>query len=199
MRPAADASTEFIGALRELLLRIQDSLARTPARQLPVRMTIAGGAALHCYAATRVSRDVDATFSHRLALPDDLVVTYRDADGAAQYLYLDRAYNDTLGLLHEDAAEDAVKLSLPGLDGKILDVRVLSALDLAVSKLARFADVDRQDIEALAKRGLVTARALCKRAEEALVGYVGDLVRVRGAIDTACRLIERHSGTASGT
>jgi len=192
MRPAAEASPEFIEALRRMLLRIQAALADTPKRQLPVRMTIAGGAALHCYLGTRVSRDVDASFSRRLSLPDDCDVVYRDADGLAQYLFLDRTYNSTLGLLHEDADEDAVPLTLPGIDPKVLDVRILTALDLAVSKLARLSDIDRQDIEALARHRLVSAGALRRRAEEALHDYVGDTARVRGAIDTACRLIDRR-------
>lgn len=112
MRPAAEASPEFVGALRQMLLRIQAALADTPKRLLPVRMTIAGGAALHCYIGTRVPRDVDATFTRRLAFPDDIDVVYRDADGLAQYLFLDRAYNSTPGLFHEDADEDAVPLAL---------------------------------------------------------------------------------------
>jgi hypothetical protein len=193
MRPVAEANPEYIEALRELLLRIERTLADSPKRLLPVRMTIAGGAALHCHVGSRVSRDVDATFSRRLALGDDVDVAYRDTDGLAQYLFVDRAYNDTFGLLHEDAGDDAVPLTLSGIDAKVLDVRLLTPLDLAVSKLARFADIDRQDIETLAKRQLITARSLRKRAEEALDNYVGDLSRVRGAIDTACRLIERYS------
>lgn len=193
MRPVADANPEYIGALRELLSRIERTLTESPKRLLPVRMTIAGGAALHCHIGSRVSRDVDANFSRRLALGDDVDVAYRDADGVAQYLFIDRSYNNTLGLLHEDAEDDAVPLTLPGIDAKVLDVRLLTPLDLAVSKLARFADIDRQDIEALAKHQLITARSLRKRAEESLHNYVGDLTRVRGAIDTACRLIERYA------
>jgi len=48
MRPTADVNPEFIDALRAMLLRIQRAVAEIPGRQLPVRMTIAGGAALHC-------------------------------------------------------------------------------------------------------------------------------------------------------
>jgi hypothetical protein len=50
-------------------------------------MFIAGGAALHLYVGARVSKDIDAAFSHRIALPPDLKVSYRDADGAARMLY----------------------------------------------------------------------------------------------------------------
>jgi hypothetical protein len=58
---------------------------------------------MHLYTSARVSRDVDAAFSHRIALPQDLRIGYRDADGKAQTLYLDYQYNDSLVLLHEEA------------------------------------------------------------------------------------------------
>jgi len=67
---------------------------------------------------------------------------------------------------------------------------VLSPVDLAVTKLSRFADQDREDIELLAKRGLIDSASVRKRAEEALGGYVGDVGSVRTSIDIACRLIE---------
>lgn len=51
---------------------------------------------MHFYTGERVSQDIDAAFSRRIALPEDLEVAYRDADGAARMLYLDRQYNDTL-------------------------------------------------------------------------------------------------------
>ncbi|HXK27033.1 MAG TPA: DUF6036 family nucleotidyltransferase, partial [Candidatus Binatia bacterium] len=105
-------------------------------------------------------------------------------------LYLDRNYNDTLGLLHEDAHQDSRPIDIPGIDKKLIDVRVLSPLDLAVSKLSRFADQDREDILLLAKEGLIDSASLRKRAKEALGGYVGDLNQVRNAIEVACRLIE---------
>jgi hypothetical protein len=54
--------------------------------------------------------------------------------------------------------------------------------------------VDRNDIVHLASAGLIKAGALRKRAEEALAGYVGDLARIRGSLDIACRLADsgRH-------
>ena len=72
----------------------------------------------------------------------------------------------------------------------MLDVRLLAPVDLAVSKIARLSDQDREDIAALARAGLVKAAALRQRAEEALGGYVGDVARVRNSIDIACRIAE---------
>ena len=152
---------------------------------LPIRMYVAGGAALHFHTGERVSVDVDAVFSHRIALPDGLDIAYRDEDGTAQLLYFDRQYNDTLGLMHEDAHEDSMHLSLEGVDQSVLEVRVLAPVDLAVSKLGRFSAQDRADVLALARHGLVMADALEQRALEAVGGYVGDLTRLRGHIKAA--------------
>jgi len=201
MRPDPNARPEYLAAFREIIGRIAASLAGSPPRALPVQMYVAGGAALHLYTGERVSRDIDATFSHRIALPENLEVAYRDADGAARLLYFDRQYNDTFGLLHEDAYEDSVALALEGLDATALQVRVLSALDLAVSKLGRFSSQDQQDIESLARHKLVSSVALRRRAQGALRGYVGDTARVQGAIEVAVRVVadlEARGGRARG-
>jgi hypothetical protein len=189
VRPEAWTRPEYVAAFRDLVARIAESLRGVPSRLLPVKMFVAGGAALHFHTGERVSVDVDAVFSRRLALPDDLDVTYRDVDGSTRLLYFDRQYNDTLGLMHEDAQEDSLPLRLPGIDAKVLDVRILTPVDLAVSKLGRFTEQDRADIIALARRGRLTPQDLSARATQALEGYVGDLQRVRGNIATAVKLI----------
>ena len=201
MRPDRNARPEYLAALREILHRIATSLSGSPPRALPVRMYLAGGAALHLYTGERVSRDIDATFSHRIALPENLEVAYRDADGAARLLYFDRQYNDTLGLLHEDAYEDSVPLALEGIDSTALQVRVVSALDLAVSKLGRFSGQDQEDITTLARHKLINSAALRRRADDALRSYVGDTTRIQGAIAVAVRVVadlEARGGRARG-
>ena len=122
--------------------------------------------------------------------PDNLEVAYRDADGAARLLYFDHNYNDSLALMHEDAYDDSQPLALPGVDPGVLDVRLLSPLDLAVSKLGRFAGHDRDDIAALARHGLIEAVSLRQRAQAALTAYVGDTARVQNTIDIACRIVD---------
>ena len=190
MLPDPSARPEYLSAFREIVQRIELALAGSPKRSLPLKMYVAGGAAMHLYTGERVSDDIDAVFSRRVALPEDLEVSYRDADGHARLLYFDRQYNDTLGLLHEDAHDDSIVLQLDGTDPKTVEVRLLSPLDLAVSKIGRLSDQDRDDIAVLARRGLVMSIALRQRAEEAAAGYVGDLERLRNSIDIACRLVE---------
>lgn len=189
MQPDRNARPEYVAAFREIVNRIARPLATLPKRVLPIRMYVAGGAALHMYTGERVSRDIDASFSHRIALPENLEVAYRDADGAARLLYFDRQYNDMLGLLHEDAQDDSIPLALEGIDPGILEVRLLSALDLAVSKLGRFESQDREDIASLARHKLITSTKLRRRAEEALGGYVGDTARLQGSIELAVRVV----------
>jgi hypothetical protein len=173
VQPDKHVRPEFLAAFRELAGRIASTLTQVPKRTLPIRMCVAGGAALHLYTGVRVSADIDASFSHRIALPDDLEVSYVGPDGTAQLLFFDRQYNDTLGI-----------------DSAVLDVRLLSPLDLAVSKLGRFSEQDRSDIVALAKLKLVDSGRLRARAQAALAGYVGDIKRVTGAIDIACRILD---------
>ena len=190
MRPDPSARAEFVAAFREMTARIEHSLSGVAKRALPIRMFVGGGAALHFYTGARVSEDVDAAFSHRIALPEQLDIAYRDADGAARLLYFDYQFNDTLGLMHERAHDDSVPLALDGIDALVLDVRLLSPVDLATSKLGRYMEHDRADIEALAKHGLIKAKALRKRAEAAAGAYVGDVARVHHTIDLACRMVE---------
>lgn len=189
MRPEPYTRREYVAAFTELASRIAATLKDVAPRNLPIHMYVAGGAALHFHTGERVSVDVDAVFSHRIALPDRLDVAYQDEDGAARLLYFDRQYNDTLGLMHEDAYVDSLQLRLPGIDPRVLDVRILTPLDLAVSKLGRFSEQDRADIAALARRGLIDAKSLELRATEALGGYVGDTSRLHGSIASAKKLI----------
>jgi hypothetical protein len=188
MRPDT-ARPEYVAAFTEIAARIAKPLSTLPKRTLPIRMYVAGGAALHFYTGERTSRDVDASFSHRILLPEDLEVSYRDADGAARLLYFDRQYNDSFALLHEDAQEDSVPLRLGGVDPTILDVRLLSPTDLAVSKISRFSSQDREDIVALARHKLIRSTPLRRRAEAALTGYVGNVDTLQKSIDIACRIV----------
>jgi len=189
-KPKAKAQNEYLSAFAEVLSRVQQTLKGSQPDVFPIRMYVAGGAALHFHTGARVTEDVDAVFSKRVLFKEDIEVSYRDPDGRARLLYLDRNYNDTLGLLHEDAYQDSQPVKIPGVDKRLIDVRVLSPVDLAVTKVSRFADQDREDIELLAKRGLIDSASLRKRAEEALGGYVGHVDSVRTSIDIACRLID---------
>ena len=82
--------------------------------------------------------------------------------------------------------ENSVEWQGLGNETRAVQLRVFSPIDLAVSKISRFSEQDRNDILALAERGLFTASQLRTHAEEALQYYVGDTNWVRGTIDLIC-------------
>lgn len=187
--PLLRADPEYLKAFSTIMSRIEHALGAKRAA-MPITACVAGGAALHFYTGVRVSKDIDATLTARVLLdPSDLQVAYRDADGHARLLYFDTQYNDSFALLHQNAYDDAVPIVLEGVDARRLAVKLLTPLDLAVSKLSRFSEQDRLDIRALTRKRLVDATQLRRRAEEALPDYVGNLDRIKTSIDIACRLV----------
>ncbi|MBI1906416.1 MAG: hypothetical protein HYS20_09315 [Rhodocyclales bacterium] len=177
--------TALAEGLRELLRQLQERLAL----RSPVNVFLAGGMAVHLYTANRVTTDVDAEFGSRVFIPNDLIVDVTLEDGTHESVYFDTNYNSTFALMHEDYLDDAIPLDLG-----VAQIRlyVLSPLDLAVSKIARFADNDKEDIAALVRLGLTTADEIEQRATSALAGYVGGqamlLLNLRDAVALARRV-----------
>ncbi len=156
-----------------LALGLQDLFRQLEKRlslRSPINAYLAGGMAVHLYTANRVTTDVDAEFRGRIFLPGDLMVEVTLEDGSQQVVYLDTNYNSTFALMHEDYMDDAIPVDL-GADQ--IRVHVLSPVDLAVSKIARFAENDKEDIAALVRLGLTNADDIERRATSALAGYVG--------------------------
>ena len=141
----------------------------------------------------RPSRDVDASFSLRIHLPADLEESYTDRDSNPASVYLDANYNDTLGPRHEDALADAEPLELAAVDAARVDVRVLTPIDLAISKLGRFGDHDRDDVVAMARAGLLDAGKFERRAKEALKYYVGHPAAPQANLRDAIALIRANA------
>lgn len=188
--------TALAEGMLALFLKLEERLSLSR----PVNVYLAGGMAVHLYTASRVTTDVDAEFGGRVHLPNDLMVEVRLDDGTPQIIYLDTNYNASFALLHEDYLDDAIPVDL-GLHQ--LRVYVLSPVDLAVSKIARLADHDKEDIAALVRRGLTTASEIESRATSALVGYVGGVAMLKLNLGDAlivARDAERQLGcvTANG-
>ena len=61
MRPESYTRPEYVAAFRELAARIAASLEDVAQSALPIRMYVAGGAALHFHTGERVSVDVGDT------------------------------------------------------------------------------------------------------------------------------------------
>jgi hypothetical protein len=65
-------------------------------------------------------------------------------NGKPRLLTLDTNFNDTFGLIHPDYREEAIPLQ-PNSDS-VLWIYLASPVEVAVSKPARFVEVDKTDI-----------------------------------------------------
>ncbi len=192
MLPIFHTHTALAEGLRELFKQLEQRLALGR----PLNVYLAGGMAVHLYTADRVTTDVDAEFGGRVHLPNDLMVEVMLEDGTPQVVYLDTNYNSSFALMHEDYLDDAIPIDL-GVDR--IRVHVLSPVDLAVSKIARFADNDKEDIAALVRLGLTSADAIEQRATSALAGYIGGQAMLKLNLRDAVALARREEGGRSGT
>jgi len=174
--------TALAEGLRKLFKQLEERIALSK----PLAVYLAGGMAVHLYTAKRVTTDVDAEFAGRVFIPNDLMVEITMEDGSSQLIYLDTNYNSTFALMHEDYREDSIPVDL-GLEH--IQVYVLSPVDLAVSKIARLASNDCEDIQELIRLGLTTADEIEQRAKSAVAGYVGGqaalLLNLRDAVALA--------------
>jgi hypothetical protein len=159
------SDTPLFRATLSLLKRIDDSLPT----DFNVDCYIFGGVAIHLYTGERPTTDVDVEFSKRILLQKDFVI-FSDQEESS-LLYIDTQFNTMFALIHEDYQADAIFIHN---EMRKIRLHVISPIDLAVSKLSRFSDIDQADIVALARHGLIDADSLEKRARQALSSYVGD-------------------------
>jgi len=183
--------TALARGLHDLFKQLEQRLSLSK----PLTVYLAGGMAVHLYTANRVTTDVDAEFSGRVIIPNDLMVEITLEDGSPQLIYLDTNYNSTFALMHEDYQDDAIPVDL-GLEH--IQVRVLSPVDLAVSKIARLADNDREDIQALVRLGLTTANEIERRANSALVGYIGGQALLQVNLQDALAIARNEEAHMAG-
>ena len=171
----------LIGHLSELSRRL-GPLAE------PVQAWLAGGFAVHFYTAHRVSDHVDIKWSHKIAIPPNMQTFEIDAPGSAvgeHIVVMDGGVTDAMESFPPDWNERSQKVHW--FDDMVL--HVIDPVDLAVSNEARFTERDREDIQALAERGLIDPDAFAKRADEALENYVGNLTFVRCNVSDATEIV----------
>lgn len=185
---ANKAYPELAAAIAEMVRRIDRLLRMNGYSGEPIKMFLAGGMAINYWCGIRYTEDVDASFSRRIMLSgDELIVQYTRADGRKSHIYLDSAYNPTLALMHEDYEENAVLWPEVGLPNQLVQLHVLAPVDLALSKVSRFSEQDREDIKALAREELINVSAFRERAYEALGAFVGNLIPVKTTIEIVCQ------------
>ena len=143
----------------------------------PVHAYIAGGAAVNHHVGSGMSNYLDIKWSHRIAIPPDLQLFTIESDdpGTRQVIAIDGGFSDVLGSFPPDWEDRAATVAKAG----DIVIHVIDPIDLAVSKVARFQDRDREDIRQLAKAGLVDPAVFAARVKEALDFYVGDTTFVQ--------------------
>ena len=175
-------------ALGEIIRRISAAL---PELKEPVRMYLAGGMAVNFFTGYRPTVDVDASFSHRLLLPraEDLVVSYTGSDGKPKLVYFDLNYSTSFALMHPDFEKDAYRVEGNEFQDPKIQLYVVTPIDLALSKVSRFEENDREDIAELARHNLIDPSALVDRAEVAMEYYIGDPSSLRINLKEALDII----------
>ena len=137
----------FTNAIYEIIRKVDEHNKALNLAEKVV-LYLAGGAAVHFYTNMRVSDDVDVIMEpFRPAIPEYLEAIWTDENDEKKTLVFDYNYNPTLGLLQEDFDYRAQKIKTIG----NIDIHVLHPIDLVITKIARFAANDEQDIEALVK------------------------------------------------
>jgi len=92
--------------------------------------------------------------------------------------------------MHPDYIKDAVEVGR--FEDKLI-LKVLSPIDLVVSKIARFQDNDQSDIAMLAKFGFIDEDECRLRSEEAMVYYIFPENFIRANIEKACQIIQANT------
>ena len=187
----AKSPRELQKALSSILDALDQGLRSGGYRGESIRMYLAGGLAVNFYCGSRYTEDVDASFSKRLLLPaTGLDVPYQGENGKPGLLYFDRQYNPSLGLEHPDAQKDSIEWEDIGNEHRLIQLRVLLPVDVAISKVSRLSSDDYGDILALADEGLIRPDEFRKRGEEALAIYAGNDTEMRSRLTQLAAEIE---------
>ena len=182
----------FSDAIFALLGQLGDVLKARGAPVHSVRAYIFGGCAVHLYAASRVSSDLDVDLLTAVVPRRDLhaakaqvgyVLVQSDAEDVPDLLEFDLTYNATLGPLHEDFESRATELER--LEGSPLVVFLPAREDLALTKLGRLSEADVADILTLMDFQGASWDFLLKLTqdvEQYHVGRPGDLLSKLGYV-----------------
>lgn len=141
-----------------------------------VKAFIFGGCAFHIHTNARGSNDIDAKIQAIKQLKKEDIflflknndVEYIDTNNLETNLEFDSGFNTSLASIDPDYDERVIPLVCDS----IVEVYLVSGLDLAVSKLARLSDRDIQDIKELYKQNKFSLEEFEKSANNAKDYYV---------------------------
>lgn len=158
-----------------LMFENLDSWLKENYQNLPhhaVKVYLFGGCAMHLHTGTRTSNDVDAQLqSISILQPIHTIekaiqsVDFDDESGLPRSLDWDGGFNLSIAPIDPDYEERAILIHTT--KSNLVDLYLVSAVDIAVSKLGRLESVDRTDIKTLYQQGLFTEEEFIQATTEA--------------------------------
>ncbi|MEX5440443.1 DUF6036 family nucleotidyltransferase [Acinetobacter indicus] len=141
-----------------------------------VKAFIFGGCAFHIHTNARGSNDIDAEIQSISQLKKEDIflflenndIEYLDHNNLETNLEFDSGFNTSLASIDSDYRERVIPLTAES----IVEVYLVSGVDLAVSKLARLSDRDIEDIQALYARNKFSLEQFKEIANNAKDYYV---------------------------
>lgn len=156
-----------------------------------VKVYLFGGCAVHLHTASRTSNDVDAELhkANHLNLEEIVIkpVFFLNEKGLRKSLFFDGNFNTSLASVDPCYEDRAIFLHTTKF--KLVSLYLISAVDLAVSKLARLETNDRYDIQTLYQHGLFSEEQFIEVALEALSYYPVRPDRLEFNIEQAINLM----------
>lgn len=189
---------KLIDYLQEHLRLLSDRVGLSQRTGTPIRAYLAGGFAVNYWTGDRMSDDVDIKWSHRIPIPPDMQifeVPSSSSNNESFIVTFDGSFNDTLGSFPPEWEAASKKIGEFG----AIELHVINPLDLAVSKVGRFQDNDKNDIKLLAELHRFTPDEFEQRCREALDYYVGNATFVVHNARDAKEIVERAQYGFSAT
>lgn len=178
-------NTDFWHATIRLLEKLSDELGEI---KCPVSAVLVGDAAFHYHTLIGSTGSLNINFESGIIIRPDLKVKYY-SNGIEQTLTINHKYNEVNEFVFTDTLT-AIDLGLIG-QNRNIKLKVISALDLAVSRLSDVVpDSTRNaDILKLSEVGGFNKNEFQQRAEWAFSQYYGDATRLYKRLDDACSTI----------
>lgn len=163
----------------EAALRLMEQVASQLRPDVEACAYIAGGVAVSWWLGkSRVTFDLDAVYSGRFGVYD---ISPVEICGHSGRMELDTNYNDSFSFVQEDYYDRAEEIAVIGR----MHVKVVAPVDLALMKISRFSQKDREDITDLIKAGLVDESEFERLAADARITYIGNLEQIEYGLEFA--------------
>lgn len=181
--------TPYLKAVKDIIECIGDFHSQT--LDSPLQIILAGDAAMHIHTGRDPLDDVEMIYSHALYVPPDLGASYLSYDNEPAYVYFDSGFNTAHLLL--SPGYECRALAFEMMEHRIIDVSVLSPMDLAVTKIGRFNFRDRIDLKRLIEDRLVTGAEELEQLTIAAIKHIfGHEAKLKANLDEVLCWMASH-------